>query len=56
MEALIILGMVFFFGIGFVFEVIGFIFKLLFSGLGVVLGLVCRRGNCDCGRALSFSG
>ncbi|MBN2625821.1 MAG: hypothetical protein JXA95_04075 [Spirochaetales bacterium] len=40
MEALIILGMVFFFGIGFVFEVIGFIFKLLFSGLGVVLGLI----------------
>ncbi len=40
MEALIILGLVFFFGIGFVFEVIGFIFRLLFSGLGVVLGLV----------------
>ncbi len=40
MEMLILLGLVFFFGIGFVFEVIGFLFRLLFSGLGVVLGLI----------------
>ena len=40
MEMLILLGLIFFFGIGFVFEVIGFIFRMLFSGLGVFLGLI----------------
>ena len=40
MEMLILLGLVFFFGIGFVFEVIGFLFRLLFSGFGVLLGLI----------------
>jgi predicted lipid-binding transport protein (Tim44 family) len=40
MEALILIGIVFFFAIGLVFEVIGFIFRMLFSGFGLVIGLV----------------
>lgn len=40
MEFIIILGLIFFCGLGFVFEVLGFLFRLLFSGLGLVIALI----------------
>jgi len=40
MHILGLIALVFFLGIGIVFEVIGFIFKLLFSGFGLVVGLI----------------
>ncbi|MDC7224679.1 MAG: hypothetical protein PQJ60_13120 [Spirochaetales bacterium] len=45
MEALILLMVLFFFGIGFVFEIIGFLFRLLFSGLGVLITVVVAAGG-----------
>ena len=40
MEALIFIVLIFFLGIGFVFEILGFIFRLLFSGFGLIVGLI----------------
>ena len=40
MELLVIAALLFFFGIGVVFEVIGFVFHLFFSGFGLIIGLI----------------
>ncbi|MBI9102670.1 MAG: hypothetical protein JEY99_09655 [Spirochaetales bacterium] len=45
MEALLLIALIFFFGLGIIFKVIGFLFKILFSGLGLVLGLVLSAGT-----------
>jgi len=40
MEILIFAALIFFLGIGFVFEILGFLFRILFTGLGSVFGLI----------------
>lgn len=40
MEILIIAALIFFLGIGLVFEILGFLFRILFAGLGSVFGLI----------------
>ena len=40
MEILILAAVIFFFGIGLVFEILGFLFRILFAGFGGLLGLI----------------
>ncbi len=40
MEILILAAVIFFFGIGLVFEILGFLFRILFAGFGSLLGLI----------------
>ena len=40
MEILILAALIFFFGIGLVFERLGFLFRILFAGFGSLLGLI----------------